>query len=186
VGIVSYPMGSLLHTHSHTWDLMMWLADSEPEWVQGWLWGDGYDPTADVVTEDPCGGGRIHMKNGIDAYSVGQPGQAVYYEHEMMCTKGALRAVNNNSTFEMRVFPPEDKWHRLERVPFPEFERKSSTLMAVTDLVNGVTKGTPTRSNARIGRWAVEIAFGLLESHNANGARVELPLKRRDRRIDSR
>ncbi len=186
VSIVSYAVGTLLHTHSHTFDLLMWLADSEPEWVQGWLWPGEYDPTADVVTADLCGGGRIHMKNGIDAYVVGQPGQAVYYEHEMVCTKGALRALNNNSVFQMRVLEPMGSRHFLKEKSFPHFEKKSSTLTAIDDLVHSIETGQPTRNDALIGRWALEIAFGLLESHNANGARVALPLKRRDRKIVSR
>ena len=186
VSLVSHAVGTLLHTHSHTFDLMMWLADSEPEWVQGWLWPGDYDPTADAVTADPAGGGRIHMKNGVDAYVIGQSGQATHYEHEMVCSQGTLRALNNNSDFEMRKPEQVGRWSFLRAEPFPAFERRSSTLTAVEDLVNAIKTGQPTRNDARTGRWAMEIAFGLLESHNANGARVALPLERRDRKILSR
>ena len=186
VSVISHTVCTLLHMHSHTFDLLMWLADSEPEWVQGWLWPGDYDPTADVLEVDPVGGGRIHMTNGVDAYVIGQPGQAVQYEHEIVCTKGTLRSVNNNTTFEMRVLEPVGRRHFLKEQPFPAFERNSTGLGALKDLVSAIKNGTPTRNDARTGRWALEIAFGLLESHIADGIRVRLPLERRDRKILSR
>ena len=59
---------------------------------------------------------------------------------------------------------------------FPAFQRASSTLRLIEDLVHSLDTGEPSRCGARVARASTELMFAFIESHLRGGARVELPL----------
>ena len=60
------------------------------------------------------------------------------------------------------------------RVPF---ERVSSTLRLIEDLVHALDTGEPTRGGTGVALDNMQMIFGLIESQRRGGTRVELPLR---------
>ena len=59
---------------------------------------------------------------------------------------------------------------------FPPFERRTSTLCLIEDLVRALDTGQPTRGGVQVARSNQELIFAFIDSHVRGGARVELPL----------
>lgn len=58
---------------------------------------------------------------------------------------------------------------------FPAFEKRSSTLRLIEDLVHGLDTGEATRCGVRLARANNELIFAFVESDRKGGERVELP-----------
>lgn len=176
--------GTLLHTHSHTFDTMCYLlGDPEVEYVQGRLEPGDYDITQNRFDVDPVGVGYIRFKNGLDAHVVGAPG---FYEFTVLGTKGEIRVMNNGIDWGLRVKEEGQKWHIFKEGPFPAFEQKSPTVRCVEDLIGAMETGRRSLGNVHIARAVQEIALGFAESHRQGGARIPMPLQNKELYIASR
>ena len=65
--------------------------------------------------------------------------------------------------------------NRIE--PFPRFEHTSSGANIVKDLVHALDTDELPRGGVRVAHASTELIFAFMESHLQNGARVKLPLK---------
>ena len=106
------------------------------------------------------------------------------YEFELDCTGGVLRAMNNGAHWMMRkaLTPEAKKVQRRtfwEQAGFPEFERESSTLRCVEDLIESIETGRPSRGNPRVAMKTMEISMGIAESHRLGNVPVSLPIENR-------
>ena len=90
--------------------------------------------------------------------------------------------MNNGVDFACRLRQPtpDGRYHEFGPVPFPEYERSSPTVRLIRDLVQALDHDGETRQGIRRAVNTAEIAFGIIESHCQGGARVPLPLARRD------
>ena len=182
---VSYMAGSLMHTHSHTFDLLLYLlGDPEVECVQGRLDTD-LDPSVSRYGTDPTlGMAYVRFRNGLDAHWIGVPG---VMDYEVLGTAGTVRAMNNNIDWHLRkTGRKQGRWQLLDPVDFPPFERKSPTVRCIEDLIEAIETGRQSRGNVYVARAGMEIALGIAESHRQDGARVHMPLKNRELHIASR
>ncbi len=93
-------------------------------------------------------------------------------ESKAICAEGTLTALNNGQGWRMRRYDAEE----YGGVAMPGYQRASSTLRLIEDLVHALDTGTPPRSGVRLARANTELIFAFTESHRRGGARVELPL----------
>ena len=181
--IIIYNVGTLFNTGSHFLDLVLRLNDDAPaEWVQGHLpEGDSlFD--GDILTEDPQGEGTIQFANGVKAHVLLTARSS---ETEAICSEGTITSLGDGSDWQVRKAAPVGLRGRneLRIAEAPQTPPTSSTLRAVQDLVHALDTGQPPRGGVRAARAGNELIFGIIESHLAGGARVELPLQKRTTRM---
>ena len=168
--------GTLFNTASHIFDLLIRLNGDQPvRWVQAHLPNGDGAMEGNRLVEDPIGHGMIQFENGVMGYALNS-GRGL--EVEAIGEDGVVTALGTDREWQVRE--PGDRDHRGRNVlvegVFPEFERRSSTLRLVEDLVNGLDEGKGTRCGVRLARANNEVIFGFVESHVRGGARVEMPL----------
>jgi predicted dehydrogenase len=177
--IIIYNNGSLFNTSSHTFDLAMRLNNDEPaDWVQAQVLAGQDFIEGDVLKVDPAAQGTIQFRNKVTAYTLLTPRG----DYEAICEKGTVTALNNGIHWQLRRTAPMDpggRWNGLVTGTFPEFERASSTLRLIEDLVHSLDTGEPPRGGVRVAKANMELIFGFIESHRRGGARVSLPLENR-------
>lgn len=174
--LIMYNLGTLFNTSSHVLDLTLRLNSDKPvAWVQGHLADADALFKGDILTEDPDGYGMLRFRDGVMAYLLQgtQP-----HGYEAICEGGAVAARNNGRDWELREPAEGDPRGRPRIVQgrFPDYQRASSGLRLVEDLVHALDTGEPTRGGVRVARASTEVIFALIESHRRGGAKVELPL----------
>lgn len=168
--LIIYDNSRLFNGSSHTLDLILRLNDDVPAtWVQGHLPEGDEIFAGDVLRQDPLAEGIIQFANGVKGYALLTARRS---EFEAVCTKGTLTAFNNGQGWRVRRFGTAE----YSGSPMPEYERASSTLRLVEDLVHALDTGEPPRGGVRVARANNELIFAFIESHRRGGARVELPL----------
>jgi predicted dehydrogenase len=178
--VVSHTTGTLFNTASHIFDLLMRLnGDQAATWVQAFLHNGNELIEGEHLTNDPMGQGTIQFENGVTAYALNS-GRGL--EVEAIGEKGCVTALGTDREWRIREVGETDHRGRgvWEDGVFPDFERKSSTLRLIEDLVNGLDTGEATRCGVRLARANNELIFAFVESHTQGGKRVELPLGESD------
>ncbi|MCW5851077.1 MAG: Gfo/Idh/MocA family oxidoreductase [Anaerolineae bacterium] len=174
--ILIYNTGSLFNTASHYFDLALWLNNDQPvTWAQSCLQtGDGW-LEGDVLREDPVGHGHFQFANGVTTYALLTPRGG---EYEVVCEGGSITCLNNGREWQVRRMGRNEQGRPTGLVSesFPQFERASSTLRLIEDLVHALDTGEPTRGGVRAAYTSTELIFAFIESHRRGGARIELPL----------
>jgi predicted dehydrogenase len=179
--IVAYGGGPLLHSGSHSCDLLLRFADDAPvEWVQGTVHaGDWWDGRSSHVPRDLAGTGQVRFATGVMGYYLaGGPGG----EFEVLASDGIARIRNNGDEWELWRRGPRAGWDRpaFNPAPFPAFPRLSRSVTLLADLRDAVRTGKETLGNARVARAGTELALGIVESHRRGGARVACPVANRE------
>jgi predicted dehydrogenase len=178
--VVTYCVGGMLHSASHFFDLLLYLAgDPEVEWIQGTVSEPDFDPAAPRWDQDLSGVGLMRLTNGVMGHILNT---SLWCDFEAICHDGAIRMMNNGVDFEVRRRQPVSggRYHEFHPEPFPAYERTSATVRLINDLVHALDTDGETRQGVRKAVQTAEIAFGLIESHRQGGARVSIPLARRD------
>ena len=173
--LIVYSGGPLFNTSSHWFDLIQYLNGDDPVvWVQGFL-VKGMEPLeGDVVFEDPSAEGMVGFSNGATAHILRT---SLPSEHQAVCERGVLTALNNGSELTLRQMEGEGRTRRMgDAKPVP-FTLASSTLRLIEDLVHALDTGEPTRGGVRVAHENMHMIFGMIESQRRGGARVELPLR---------
>lgn len=183
--VIAYWTGSLLHSGSHIFDLLLFFAgDAEADFVQGSVDNPDCDLSGNRSEVDLSGTAYIRFKNGVRAYALQSP---LVAEFEVIGDQGTARIMNNGIHWGLRLAKAQyGKRRGLLPEPFPSFERKSSTVRCIEDLIHALETGGPTRGNARIARAGTELALAVVESHRQGGARVPLPMTNRTFYMKSR
>ena len=175
--VTSFATGPFFNTSSHFFDLLLYLnGDVPPQWVQSYIFNFEELVVGTEVLDDPAGTGIISFENGVFGYAVDSSRRT---EFEAICGNGVITAYNNGMEFRTRTHGSD----MSEDGPNLEFERASSTLNLVYDLVHALDTGEPTRGGVDVAYWNTQIIFGMIESHRRGGARVSLPLVDHDLRF---
>jgi predicted dehydrogenase len=178
--VVTYSVGGMLHSASHFFDLMLYLAgDPELDWVQGGVTDADFDPRAERWDRDLSGTGQVRFGNGVMCHLLST---GLWAEFAAIGSQGAVSIMNNGVDFAYRRRQPtaDGRYHEFQPVPFPRYEAVSPTVRLIQDLVQALDRDGETRQGIRRAVNTAEIAFGIIESHRQGGARVALPLARRD------
>lgn len=174
--VITHMTGSLFNTASHCLDLLMRLNGDVPATrVQAQLVGK-VEWDGDILKNDPVGHGIIAFENGVTGYALNS-GRGL--EVEAVGKTGVVTGFQNGAEWQVRETVDAD--HRGRNVlgmgEFPSFEKTSSTLNLIEDLVQALDTGEPTRCGVRLARANQELIFAFIESHQRNGAWVDLPLR---------
>jgi predicted dehydrogenase len=172
--VASCGVGAALWSHTHTADMLLFLADdAEVDYVQGVANVDAADFADNRVDGDPgIPMGYVRFKSGVHAYLTAGTG----YEFEVSGSKGKLRTLNNGSgARHWRA----NRWGLLEEAPFPEWQRASGTVAGIRDVIQAIEAGRETQGNIRLARRSQEIIMGFVESERLSGARVKFPMENR-------
>ncbi len=188
---VAHASGSLMHTHSHTLDTLLFLlGDPEVVEVQGRLATPAEAvPDRRFATDPAVEAAVLRCAGGRRAAVFAVPGR---YEFELVCAGGAIGAHNNGYAPTWTVRRPgalgQGGLAVWESAPFPPFDASvSPTLCAVLELAAAVREGTAATSGGLdVAMRQMEVGLAIAESHLAGGAPVALPLPRRDLYIPSR
>ena len=176
--VITYSVGSVLHSASHFFDLMLyWAGDPEIEWIQGTVTSPGFDPDSTCWDQDLDATGIVQFANGVRGYLMST---AVWAEFAAIGSKCVAEVRNNGLEFGLRRRGKIGNYEEYLPAEFPTYERVSPTVRLIEDLVQAIDNDGETRQGIATAVKAEEIAFGLIESHRQNGARVKLPLSRRD------
>ena len=99
-------------------------------------------------------------------------------EVEAVGDAGVVTGLLNDKEWHVREHGARDHRGRSVLVPgkFPPFERASSTVRLIEDLVRSLDTGEAPRGGVRTARANTELIFAFVESHVGGGARVALPL----------
>jgi predicted dehydrogenase len=172
--------GMMLHSASHFFDLMLYLAgDPELDWAQGTIVSADFDPQAERWDDDLCGIGQVRFSNGVMCHLLST---GMWAEFAVVGSEGMVAIMNNGQEFALRrrQMICEDRYIEYQPAPFPEYERTSPTVRLIRDLLQALETDGETRQGVRRAVNTTEITFGIIESHRQGGARVKLPLQRRD------
>ena len=180
--------GAAFHTHSHFVDAAMYLlGDPVPVGVSARLQDRDGRP---LQIERDDAGLTVALDPGIEFASIEFDSGArlecthlPYSEIELVCEEGTLRSWGDSSGYAARRQVERYEW---EDVPFPTWQARSGTVEIIRDLLQAMETGCPGRGSLETTRRGMEILFGMVASHAAGGARVELPLADRGVRVDSR
>ena len=175
--LIIHDTGTLFNGASHSFDLVLRLnSDTPVKWVQGHLQNGDEAVVDGRLVLGPIGQGTIQFENGVTAYALNSGRRS---EWEAVCERGVLTALANGEEWQMRVVGSTDHRGRsgLVQGEFPAYERASSTLRLVEDLVHSLDTGEPPRGGVRNARASAELIFGVIESHLRGGSRVDLPLE---------
>ncbi len=178
--VITYSVGGMLHSASHFFDLMLYLAgDPDLHWIQGTVTNSDFDPEPERWDEDLSGIGQVRFSNGVMCHLLST---GMWAEFAAVGSEGAVDIMNNGVEFALRRRQPVDGGRHFEykSAPFPPYERTSPTVRLIQDLVQALDTDGETRQGIRRAVNTAEIAFGIIESHRQGGARVDLPLARRD------
>ncbi|GIX06111.1 MAG: hypothetical protein KatS3mg115_0514 [Candidatus Poribacteria bacterium] len=178
--VSAYSSGSAYWTHSHTVDLLLFLA-GDPT-VQA-AWGElNAEPSQwsdrEVRTDPGVRWAQFVFANGVRGQMVSTSG----YEFEAHGSRGKLRAYGNGAQFSWIVY---DRQGVPEERAFPAFRRTSGAVECVRNLIAALQLGEATWAPIESSHRGQEMLHGLLESHRREGARVAFPLKDRGFRVSA-
>ncbi|MDA1193176.1 MAG: Gfo/Idh/MocA family oxidoreductase, partial [Candidatus Poribacteria bacterium] len=149
--VVSYSGGGALWTHTHTTDMLLYLAgDSPVKHAQGHA-GVAADDFADNRTDNdpPIHNAYFAFENGAR----GTMNPCTGYEFEVHGSKGKLRTLGNGMEFEWRVYDGHGGSVVKE---FPDWTRSSGAVNCVDDLCRAVLNGGETRAGIAVSHLGQE------------------------------
>lgn len=183
--IVCHFGGSLLHTGTHAFDILLWF-QGPAEWVMGEIekntGGDVWD-----TPEDSGGRAFIKFRNGTYATVHAEAKSYFFFEFDVIGSKGRIR-IGNNGVLEYYM-PKESHYYtgikELYAKPFPEYEQRNIWIEALGNLVGAVNGAEASRNTTWDGYRALELALAIHES-SRTFEKVRLPLKESKIKVRSR
>ncbi|MAF09956.1 hypothetical protein CMK11_05840 [Candidatus Poribacteria bacterium] len=169
--VVSYSSGGALWTHTHTTDILLFLAgDPAALSAQGAVDLKPEERDAAGLDRDPqILGAAFEFDNGVR----GAMARCAGYEFEVHGSRGKIRTRGNGSAFEAHVF---DEHGGVTSREFPSWTRTTGSTNCVEDLVSAVNDGTQPRGGVDVAIRGQEMSMAVVESERRGGARVQLPL----------
>ena len=153
--------------------------------MSGLLSDTSHLPPDDFRHDDPAGRAWVGLDSGATMVVVPEGDKRSF---TIFGDAGRIDVLNEAGQAFLYEFDADAKIHvRPREIPLPEptepWPRGPAT---IRDLLNAIRTGGQTSYDIPHARRATEIGFAIHESNALGGARVELPVKNRTRRIDSR
>jgi predicted dehydrogenase len=184
--IIAYAVSDLINHGCHWYDTALHLVgDPEPVWVSGLLSDMSHLPEDDFRRGDPTGRASVGLDNGAIMTVLPEGGKRSF---TVIGDEGRIDVMNEAEEAFLYELDGETKKHgRPQEIELPKptepWPRGPAT---IRDLVNAMRTGGQTACDIPGTRRATEIGFAIHESDALGGARVELPVTNRTRRVDSR
>lgn len=192
VSVVCHFSGSMIHTGTHAFDVLRFLF-GDASWVQGSLEDFGllhhlaaFKSTKNLISQDTGGYALIYFKNGVYVTVHADSKGYFIFEFDIMGTEGRIRI--GNWLFELYLAEESRTESGLIELYRKEMhlERNNSWIEAVNHLIDCIEGKAENVSGPRDAMAALEIALAIHESHQKEGARVDLPLENMALRVLSR
>lgn len=184
--MVSHFSGSLIHTGTHAFDVLLWFA-GRADWVEGWLEGEGGSQAWDTA-EDLGGRAFIKFENGVYATVHAESKGYFFFEFDIIGSHGRIR-IGNNEVLEYHL-PKESRHYtglkELHAEPFPGYENKNPWTGALENLIGCMEGREDNLNGPQDGYKSLEAALAIHESSKRGGQRIYLPLKESDFKVRSR
>lgn len=183
--IVCHFSGSLLHTGTHAFDILLWF-QGPAEWVMGEI--EKKTGVAEWDTPEDSGGRAfIKFRNGTYATVHAEAKGYFFFEFDVIGSNGRIR-IGNNGVLEYYM-PKESHYYtgikELYTEPFPAYEERNIWIEALGNLVGAVNGVEASRNTPRDGYRALELALAIHESSRTS-EKVRLPLKECKIKVRSR
>lgn len=174
VGTLSGTRASIFRNGTHLIDAMIYLVQSEPEWVFAELEegykdyteyrGDGgYDPTL-----EPSASGYVHFENGVRGFYTGT-------SKETPAPKWRFEVIGSEAYINVSDEAVIYKKGKPEPIEPPKWEVEGISA-GVQELIALIDKGGTPESPAKDAYNVVQTIFGFFESQRRGNVRVDLPL----------
>ncbi len=176
--ITSHFSGSFIHTGTHAFDVLRWLA-GDIEWIEGTL----EDSTGSLpwdVADDRGGRAFIKFKNGAHGAVFAESKGYFFFEFDIIGSHGRIRIGNNGLLEYYRPSPSRHYtgFKELYKEEFPEYEEANIWTGALSNLLDAMEGKRASRNGPRDGMAALEAALAVHESAR-QGKRIYLPLESR-------
>ena len=183
---VQFGRSMLFWTHPHSVDIASYFAgDTGIAYVQADLSLDPKSVDDQLIDADPIVEfGNIVFDNDIHARIV----VGTSWDVELSGTEGSISVQGNGSAIRLRHLLPgvgDKGWFPAEKNIVVE-NRPTGATAGFTALVNALNDGRDSGYNVNLAVANQEVLFGFVYSHLQDGARIRLPLERRDLVITGR
>lgn len=165
--LVGYGATALHTSASHLIDLMVYFADSQPEWVVGERQKD-YVRMVNAI-EDWGGIGTIRFKSGAMGFIKGvsaSPGQYML-ELDILGEKGRIRLYENGFTYDLYEYTREDAtagtgYEGLKLIKTRHKDDENERMVeAVSDIIHCLEQGGQPLANAETSLASLRIIEGI-------------------------
>ncbi len=184
--IVSHFSGSLMHTGTHAFDMLLWLA-GPARWVKGGLEGAEGGFVWDGAG-DPGGNAVIGFDNGVYATVHAESKGYFFFEFDIIGSTGRVR-IGNNDVLEYYTKGKSKRYAGIEelwRRDFPAIEDKNCWIEALKNLIGCMEGRAELLSGPEEGLSAMELALAIHKSAAAGGEKVYIPLEAEGLKVLSR
>lgn len=172
------PRAMLFRNGTHMVDMIMFFAESDPQWVWAEL-EEGFDHFTEYKSDgghdpatDPAASAYIRFANGVRAYynsvKVTLPGS----QFELTCDNGRLEVSDRGLTVVRGH--QHYQWSRAQVVA--DDYMYSYQLGALAELIHVLENGGELVSSGQEARKTLEVMLAILKSHELGNRRVDLPL----------
>jgi predicted dehydrogenase len=172
------PRSMLFRNGTHMVDMIVFFADSDPQWVFAEL-EEGFDYFTEYKSDgghdpgtDPAASAYIHFANGVRAYynsiKIPMPGS----QFDLTYENGRLEVSDRGLTLIRGLSHTEWSYSNIHTSDYM-FSYQSA---AVAELIDCLETGKPLVSTGREARKTLEIMLAMLKSHQLGNVRVDLPL----------
>lgn len=174
----------LFRNGTHMIDMLVFFAESEPDWVIGMVdepfkdygpryTGDGgHNPRT-----DPGALALIGFKNGVRAVYQGSQDTVAYSSLDIIGTTGRVHIGMQDHQMSVALRGPDGPYDLVYRELPRSHPSRAGLLAVVEEMVDLIEKGGETVSPPREARWTLSILLGILQSAAQGGARVEMPVQ---------
>lgn len=172
------PRSMLFRNGTHMVDVIVFFAESDPQWVFAEL-EEGFDYFTEYKSDgghdpatDPAASAYIHFANGVRAFynsvKIPMPGS----QFDLTYENGRLEVSDHGLTLIRGVSHYEWSYSNIAAGDY----MFSYQAAALAELVDSLETGKPLVSTGREARKTLEIMLAMLKSHHAGNVRVDLPL----------
>tara|TARA_B100000686_G_C16767200_1_gene962623 strand:+ start:1352 stop:2386 length:1035 start_codon:yes stop_codon:yes gene_type:complete len=180
VSVVGFGSPNLINHGCHWYDMALGLAgDVEPVWLSGHIDDISDEPSDSRKILDPPGRLVTQLEDGAFIHIIPE-GPKVGFN--VTGSEGGLIA---SQDFRKAYYWREDEAKQIHLSLPTEKEEWPAGPAAINDLVTSILKGQRTSCDIDEARRATEIGFAVHASNKLNGAKVQLPLKERNTKIES-
>ena len=175
---------------SHMFDLMRMYANSEPEWVIGFIDQTGIPNPRGKQFDDPGGYGQIHFRNGIRGYLDMSEDLGIPTRFEVIGNMGRVTVDEGLNRWDIITRSEENRRAPLTAYGLP-LEPYRFGYHPVLDLVSGSSRAITELLGERAiscsgedGKASLEMVMAFHLSHGQANAKTDLPLRGEQLSID--
>ena len=189
--VTAYCSGSLFHTGTHMFDVLQYFF-GKPKAVFGKLKKTlvkrkKANTGSDLSFQDYDGVASFTYPSGLTAQVVGTTKNYFQFEFDIQGARGRIRIGNHLlEYYQSKKSKHYSGFYELEKKPLKLKPMKRSALEeAVWELIQGVKRGRETSSSLKDAKEALEMAFGVIESHK-HKKEIPFPLKEKNQVVLAR